>query len=171
MWEKKIEKPKTKTPERALETLRWVCSKMERSLFDARMSLRRWGVDPSEWDAILESLLADKYIDLGRYARAFVREKVSAGGWGERKIRFALSRKDIPKAIIDEAMQEYFSPDQAKDQLFELLTRRFESERKKSDDLYKIKTKLYRWAASRGYESEQITNTLERIIRNNDEQD
>ncbi|MFI3295829.1 MAG: regulatory protein RecX [Rikenellaceae bacterium] len=164
MWKKKIEKPQAKTPERALETLRWLCAKMERCEYDLKASLRRWMVDPQKWDEIIEKLRDEKFVDNSRYTRAFVGEKLRTGSWGESKIRYHLQRKEISREIIDQTLEELIDKNQTTENLTELLKRKYQSESRKTDDRYKIKTKLYRWAATRGFDSAEILKILETII-------
>ncbi len=171
MWQKKIEKPRAKTPQKALDTLRWLCSKMERCEYDLKASLRRWMVEPKEWDQIIETLRQEKFVDNARYTRAFIGEKLRSGSWGETKIRYHLLRKEIDRNIIDQTLEELMDRKEAIEGLSEILEKKYKSERRKSDDQYKIKGKLYRWAATRGFDSADILKIIETLINDEDNQD
>ncbi|MEG2479095.1 MAG: RecX family transcriptional regulator, partial [Mucinivorans sp.] len=101
-----------KTPEQALETLRWLCAKMERCESDAVRSLYRWGVEKQHHREILDKLVAEKFIDQNRYARGYISEKLAAGNWGRSKIAYALNAKGIEKEIIESTLQELIEPGQ-----------------------------------------------------------
>ena len=95
------EKPgerRTKSPEQALASLMRLCARAEKCESDARRLLRGWGIGEEEASRIVERLIRDRFIDDGRYAAAFVREKLRLSGWGEYKIRAALTRKGIDQA-------------------------------------------------------------------------
>ncbi|MFR6633809.1 MAG: regulatory protein RecX [Alistipes onderdonkii] len=55
---------------------------------------------------MLAKLVRDRFIDDARYAGAFVREKLRLSGWGGYKIRTALQRKRIDRALIDATLAE-----------------------------------------------------------------
>ena len=57
--------------------------------------------------------LRDRFIDDGRYAEAFVRDKLRLSGWGEYKIRTALQRKRIDRELIDAALAQADRQDMA----------------------------------------------------------
>lgn len=135
-------KRRVKTPDQALESLRMVCAKMERSVVDVRNSLYRWGVSPDEHETIIESLIRDKFIDLQRYANAYVRDKLSAGRWGKAKIASGLRAKGIPRENIAQALEQLEQVDMDA-QLLDMLRRRAD---KNSSSLsrYELKGRLFR---------------------------
>ena len=54
---------------------------------------------------LVDSLVADRFVDDLRYASAFAREKARLSGWGTVKISYMLAGKGIPK----DALFVYFS--------------------------------------------------------------
>lgn len=163
-----LKKRLPKSPERALEILRWMSSKMERSVSQVRSSLYRWQVDPEKHQEIIDTLIEEKFIDERRYAHAFISEKLHFGNWGVQKITYALRLKNIDPQIIKETLDELLDPADMADNLMELLAKKYETESRKEPDRYKLKTKLYRWAASRGFDSADIVRTLDKILNNED---
>ena len=101
-----IRKKKVKTPEQALAALMRLCARAEKSQEDARRLMRGWGLAERDAEGVLAKLVRDRFIDDARYAGAFVREKLRLSGWGEYKIRTALQRKRIDRALIDAALAE-----------------------------------------------------------------
>lgn len=157
-----------KTPEKALEALRFSCAKIERALSDVKGSLYRWGVDKEAWEVILESLKKDGFVDENRYAACYIRDKVSNSSWGERKIKMALSRKAIPKAIIDSAWQKFGIKDPS-GRLFGQISKKHEQLRGKAyKSEYELRQKLFAWGASRGYDFDQINDALGRLFAGED---
>lgn len=158
-----------KTPQQALDTARWLCSKMERTTVDIRRSLARWGVaDTAIQDEILDTLVREKFIDHSRYAGAFVREKMSAGRWGLNKILYALQTKGIDRETANGAIAENYDQQSNIENLESDLRKRLEAEKKKAKNAYDLRSRLFRRAASRGYDFDHINNILNRILGDED---
>lgn len=160
-----IIKPK-KTPEQALQAVMNTCARMERSEYDVLQTLRRWEISTEDAQKILARLTADKFVDNSRYATAFVREKISSGGWGKHKILAALKAKRISKYIIDEVM-ELVDSDSQTTNLTEILQRK--SLTVKAKDAYDMRNKLFRFAMSRGYEYDQVKTAIDSITKTEDD--
>ncbi len=154
---------------KVLDRMRNLCSRREYCSSDilrkASDALYKFLVDKDQTDRcahlILESLTADKYVDDGRYAAAFAREKSSISGWGPVKIRYALNLKGIDKSVIDKAFEEVDLA--ASDtRLEKLLENKFRS--LKEDPQYRLK--LIRFALGRGYGYEKTIKVITAIERN-----
>lgn len=159
---------KEKTPQQALETLKWLCSKMERCESDVRRSLYRWHVPREEWGGIIEKLVQMKFVDNERYASCYVRSKISGSGWGAAKIINALRIKGIDREIINSAIEEYVDPEQMNAKLQDFIGRRIERDRIKSKSNYDLRCRLFRAAMSRGFDTETINTVINRLISEDD---
>lgn len=148
-----IRKKKVKTPEQALAALMRLCARAEKSQEDARRLMRGWGLAERDAEGVLAKLVRDCFIDDARYAGAFVREKLRLSGWGEYKIRTALQRKRIDRALIDAALAEADRP-----AMGERLRRQLERKARtaKYSTQYELKTKLIRYGLSLGYDYETV---------------
>ncbi|WP_417153128.1 regulatory protein RecX [Rikenella microfusus] len=155
-----------KSAEQALESLMATCARCERCISDVRRSLYRWRMRPEDYEPIIARLVRERFVDEGRYARAYVRDKANGSGWGRRKIELGLRAKGIPKEIIDEALTE-IEPERQADRLETMLYRRLVRERDKTRSAYDLRTKLFRWAVGRGYDFAEVQETLERIMAEN----
>ena len=154
-----IRKKKVKTPEQALAALMRLCARAEKSQEDARRLMRGWGL--AERDAELAKLVRDRFIDDARYAGAFVREKLRLSGWGEYKIRTALQRKRIDRALIDAALAEA-----DRSGMDERLRRQLERKARtaKYSTQYELKTKLIRYGLSLGYDYETVVEAASGLV-------
>lgn len=136
------------------------CSMAEHCRAEVMEKLYQWGV-PSVWmEGILNHLEQEGYIDHLRYARAFVRDKYRFNQWGRIKISQSLRQKHLASADILVAMEEideeeYFSA------LEHLLERKLPGI--KAKNTFERTGKLIRFAASRGYEMDEILRSLKRI--------
>ena len=153
--------PRTKTPEQALVSLMRTCARAERCSSDALRSMRRWGLSESDAQGVLERLVRERFIDDGRYASAYVREKMRFSGWGERKIRMALRAKAIPARLIDEAMAQLV-PEENNERLEEMLRKKAAKTTARND--YELRGKLVRFAVGRGFDLEEVLETICRIF-------
>lgn len=151
-----------KTAQQALQALMRLCARAERSTADARRLMATWGVPNGEREGVLRRLIEDRFIDDGRYAEAFVREKTKLNGWGEWKIRAALKRKGIADDVINEALCQ-LSPEQDIERLTERLERKIKT--LKFSSKYELRTKLIRYGASLGYAMEQIVGCVDKLTQ------
>ncbi len=152
---------RTKTPDEALASLQRLCARAERSSGDAMRLMARWGVESSKRAEVLQKLLRERFIDDGRYAETFIREKTALSAWGEYKIRAALRRKGIGEDIINRALQE-INPAANIGRLTERLARKARSTKYKS--AYELKTKLLRYGLSLGFQMEQVLDCVEQVM-------
>lgn len=144
---------------KAADRLRGLCSRREY----CRSEIMKKALTALEGDAeaaaeVVESLVAEKYIDDLRYASAFARDKSSIAGWGEVKIRYMLSSKGISKEAIAEALKE-IDEGKASDKLRRIL----ETKAKALKDDPQKKMKLLRFALGRGYEYDNVKEILNRV--------
>ena len=156
-----IRKKKVKTPEQALAALMRLCARAEKSQEDARRLMRGWGLAEREGEQVLARLVRDRFIDDARYAGAFVREKLRLSGWGEYKIRTALQRKRIDRALIDAALAEA-----DRSGMDERLRRQLERKARtaKYSTQYELKTKLIRYGLSLGYDYETVVEAASGLV-------
>lgn len=139
-----------------------LCARAERSSGDARRLMATWGVPEQDREGVLQRLKREKFIDDGRYAEAFVREKVNLSGWGEWKIRSALKRKGVAEDVINAALGQ-LSPEQSAQRLAERLKRKMRTV--KYSSAYELRTKLIRYALSLGYAMDEVMDKVEAITQ------
>lgn len=112
---------------------------------------------------MLDSLVADRFVDDARYAAAFARERSSLTGWGPDKIRYSLLMKGISKADIAAALEEV-DPEAAGAKMEKLISAK--SKTLQGDPF--IKFKLIKYALSRGYLYDDVAPTVDRILSSQD---
>ena len=112
---------------------------------------------------MLDSLIADRFVNDARYAAAFARERSSLTGWGPDKIRYSLLMKGISKADIAAALEEV-DPEAAGARMEKLITAKCKS---LQGDPF-IKFKLIKYALSRGYRYDDVAPAVDRILSSQD---
>ncbi len=82
-----------------------LCARSEQCESDIRKKLSKTSLTPSERVSIIIFLKENKFLDDGRFAKAFARDKVRFSSWGKNKIRAAL----IAKRLSSDAIQQGIS--------------------------------------------------------------
>lgn len=162
MEQKVAKAPKVKTAVQALQSLMRMCARSERSSGDALRLMKRWGVADADARKVLVQLQTERFIDDSRYAEAFVRDKLNLSGWGAYKIKMGLRAKGVSKEIIDEVVAPMIAATDMSERLEEMMRRRLRT--LKYSNSYDAKTKLIRFAASRGYDMEQAVECASKIV-------
>lgn len=152
---------KTKSAEEALRSLMRLCARGERSTGDAMRLMRTWGVPEGERQAVVDRLVAQRFIDNSRYAELYVREKSRLSGWGARKIAMQLRTKGVEKEVITEALAT-IDIDEQSDRLAEKLRRKMRTTKAQSD--YEMRGKLLRYALGLGYDYDDASTALDKIM-------
>lgn len=162
--EQKIKRvKKDKTPQQALQSLMRMCARSERSSGDALRLMKRWGVTDEEARKVLARLQADRFIDDARFAEAFVRDKLNLSGWGAYKIKMSLRAKGVSGDIIEEVVAPMFEATDMEERLEDIMQRKMRT--LKFSSPYDAKTKLIRFAVSRGYDMELVLRCASKIVK------
>lgn len=164
MEQKVVRTKRTKTAEQALQSLMRECARSERSSGDALRLMKRWGVADEDAAKVLARLQAERFIDDSRYAEAFVRDKLNLSGWGAYKIKTALRAKGVSSEIIDEVVAPMLAETDMEKRLEEMMMRRVRT--LKYSSVYDAKTKLIRFAVSRGFDMEEAIACAAKICNN-----
>jgi regulatory protein len=137
------------------------CEYQERCKMDVSRKLDGWKLTAAVKMKILDQLTDLGCVDDERYAKTYAGSKFRVNGWGKVRIRAELRVRQIGENIIEKALS-VIGQDAYVEELDSIL-------RKKKESLNKypareLKGRLYRFAASRGYESGVISEVLNRIL-------
>ena len=149
---------KDMTEQEAYLQLAALCAQAEHCQQEMRDKMRRWELDETVQNRIIDRLIKERYVDDERYARAFVKDKIRYNKWGRRKVQQALWQKridaDIQQRVFDEIDEK-----EHLDVLRPLLKQKRKSIRAASD--YELNQKLARFALSRGFTFDIIRQCLD----------
>ncbi len=151
------------TSEKALARLEELCVRGERCESELRTKLRTWQIASADADAVIDSLRRRRFFDDARFAHAFVTDKVRFARWGRIKIAMALRYKRIDSDIIAEALTEI--DERAYIEALEAVIAA--AVRRIGDDAahtYEGRTRVFRAAVSRGFESDISAATIRRHL-------
>ena len=146
------------TEQEAYLQLAALCAQAEHCQQEMRDKMRRWGLDETVQNRIIDRLIKERYVDDERYARAFVKDKIRYNKWGRRKVQQALWMKridaDIQQQVLDEIDEKEYL-----DVLRPLLKQKRKSIKAESD--YELNQKLLRFALGRGFGFDIIRQCLD----------
>ena len=149
---------KEMTEQEAYLQLAALCAQAEHCEQEMRDKMKRWEIDETVQNRILQRLIKERYIDNERYARAFVKDKIRYNKWGHRKVQQALWMKhidnDIQQRVLDEIDEKEYL-----DVLHPLLKQKRKTIKADSD--YELNHKLVRFALSRGFTFDIIRQCID----------
>ena len=154
------------TPENAFLRLATMCARCEQAEGDLRRKLHDWGLAQTDASAVIQRLKLERYLDNGRFARAYCRDKLRFNGWGRIKIEYMLRGKGIEQENIDAALGE-IDEQQYADILHEALAAKAKTLSGKPQE--QARAALMRFAASRGFEPALIFPAVSLIMSSNNE--
>jgi len=147
-----------KSENEAYLTLAALCAQAEHCQYEMVEKMRRWELSEEAQARVMQRLVAERYVDDERFARAFVKDKIRYNKWGRRKVEQALWAKhideDIRQRVLDEVDdEEYISV------LRPLLKQKRKSTKANSD--YELNGKLIRFAMGRGFTMDIIKQCID----------
>ena len=149
---------KDMTEQEAYLQLAALCAQAEHCQQEMRDKMRRWELDETVQNRIIDRLIKERYVDDERYARAFVKDKIRYNKWGRRKVQQGLWQKridaDIQQRVLDEIDEREYL-----DVLRPLLKQKRKSIRAAND--YELNQKLARFALSRGFTFDLIRQCMD----------
>ena len=145
----------TKARDKALEIL----SRKPLSSSELEDKLGKKGYDEEIVDSVISELENLGYIDDYDYARLFL-EHCKQKLWGKKKIRYEMKQKGLDSSIIEEILSE-FDDDDGVDDMKETIISKYGTQ-----DLcdVKVKAKITRYFASRGFDFSLIDRALKKAI-------
>ena len=147
----------------AISKAQYLCAEKEKCVSDIRQKLYDWKLPEADHETLIKQLLDDKFIDEERYALFFTKDKIVHNKWGSIKISFALKQKKIKDEFIKNAF-DHFPETEYENILKNELLKKIKTINDK--DEYTVKSKLLRFAASRGFENGKVFDMLSEIMKN-----
>lgn len=149
---------KQMTEQEAYLQLAAICAQAEHCEQEMRDKMKRWELDETVQNRVIERLVKERYIDNERYVRAFVKDKIRYNKWGRRKVQQGLWMKRIDASIQQQVLDEIDEKEYL-DVLRPLLKQKRKSIKASSD--YELNQKLVRFALGRGFTFDIIRQCLD----------
>lgn len=142
----------------AKKKLETYCAYQERCHTEVINKLYLLKVPITMHDEVVVHLITNNFLNEERYAQSFTRGKHRLSHWGKRRITQELKYKGINQRIITIALSE-IDQEEYRSNFLALCKRKWENI--KENDLYKKKQKIQGYLYRKGYELEDIINTLD----------
>ena len=149
------------TLDEGLAKLQRYCAYQDRCHKEVREKLSDLGIWGDDAGEIMVALIEEKFLDEERFARSFVRGKHRFKKWGRIKIKIELKKKDITGYCLKMGFQE-IEDDEYLQTLTTLLEKKVKLVKAKND--YERKSKLARFAMTKGYESNLVWQVVNELI-------
>ncbi len=146
-----------------LTKLQQFCAYKERCHSEVRTKLIKMEVYGDKLENIMSQLIQDDFLNEERYARSYVRGKYRMNNWGKKKIMINLKSKRISEYCIKKGLEE-IDQEEYYSNLLNILEKQIRQYARKNLNGYQLKSKLYQFAAGKGYESEVISMALEDVL-------
>ena len=137
------------------------CSRRECCRKDILDKAVSWGCTSAEANDLVDFLIEHRFIDERRYTEAFVKDKLRFNKWGRMKISYMLHSKNIDSNIITSVLSG-IDEIEYKNVLTDELQKKFKNTRGENE--YAIKGKMFRFASSRGFESEIVNDVIFKLL-------
>jgi len=146
----------TDVPSDIMAKMERFCAWQERCENDVRRKLTSFHLSEGQEDAVIKSLVENRFLDEERYTEIFVRSKVKAA-WGRQKIVAALRAKGIPQDTINRHCSQISADDYN-----ETLCKAIEKWQRSHPDVDNAHDKLIRHLLSKGYGISEIMEVMRR---------
>ena len=135
-----------------------------RGVEELKRLLLRKGESPADVDAALERLTRAGLVDDASYARQLTRSKALGAGMSRRNIQLDLTRRGVARDVSARAIDEVFE-EEGVDEIAGIER----VARKKLKTLAKLdsstqRRRLYAFLGRRGYDGDDISNVIRRVL-------
>ena len=136
------------------------CSISEHCVSEVEEKLSAWGVSVTDKQKIIDRLVSEDFINEKRFCIYFVKDKFRFNKWGKIKISYFLKQKGLSNELINKAL-ETIDDGEYEEMLASILKTKLAG--LKYEYEYEKQGKLFRFAQSRGFESNIIDRALRTI--------
>lgn len=113
----------------------------------------------------MDKLHQYRYLDEQRLTAAFINDKKRFSKKGPKYIASVLKTKGVDSELIRQTLEENYEEDEAFENCVSLLRKKIDYYRRKTQDTYTLKGKLYAFLAQRGYNGDVIKRSIEQVLR------
>lgn len=132
-----------------------------RSRAELEVALRGRSVPREAALAVIGELARAGWIDDGRFARAWIADRLALRPSGARRLRAELAARGVAPSVIAEALQEQLLPEQ--EEAMALRQAQSRLQRLQGFPPHVARRRLVGWLKRRGYSAGTIANTLRKV--------
>jgi regulatory protein len=147
--------------EEALHKMQNWCAYQERSQFDAKKKLNSLKIEKPISDEIIVDLINENFLNEERFALAFAGGKFRIKHWGKQKIKNELRKHQVSDYCINKALSSLVDADYEKE-MHKLIEKKIQQSKLK--DRRKLYYSVMNHLFAKGYESDKVSKTLNKIL-------
>ena len=149
------------TPGQSLQKIKQYCAYQERCHSETRDKLYSFGLNKSEVEEIIATLIIENYLNEERFAIHYAGGKFRMKQWGKNKIKQSLKFKQVSDYCIKKALKGIDDSDYNK--TFQKLAEQKLKTLKSEKNIFIRKRKLQDFLLMKGYESDMIRDVVNMI--------
>ncbi len=134
------------------------------SEYELKLKLRQKGANGNIIDKIINELKTSGYINDYEFASTFADEHIKNKFMGKKKIESELFKRGIARDIILKVIEKKFSQGNDFDNALELGVKKLKSLSSRKIEKQKIKSKLYSFLLSKGYDFDTGKRVIENLL-------
>lgn len=130
------------------------------------MKLKGYGLNWSDINALVSSLIEDGFLNEERYAAAFVGGKFRIKKWGRKKIELELKKKQVSDSNIKKALREEIGQDDYEKTILYIIEKKWNSINPSTVSDYEKQAKTRAYLFQRGFENLPVNIVMKRFLEN-----
>ena len=142
---------------------------VSRSLYTEKQieqKMTQRGYEASVIEETLQLLKEYGYINDTYYSEAFIKNAQNVSKYGKRRIKMLMQQKSVASKTIAQSIENHFDADIEFENAMKLAEKKYEQI--KNEEIIKVKAKLYRYLAYRGFENDLINRVIKQITQSNE---
>ena len=151
------------SPAEAEQKIKNWCAYQERSQNETRYQLLSYGLTIEEADLLISKLIVENFLNEQRFAVALAGGKLRIKHWGKTKIKYELKKHKVSDYCLQFALKS-IDHDEYEKTLTLLLEKKISTT--KTSDKKKLFNTVLKYALSKGFELELVSQKLNILIEN-----
>ena len=151
------------SPAEAEQKIKNWCAYQERSQNETRYQLLSYGLTIEEADLLISKLIVENFLNEERFAVALAGGKLRIKHWGKTKIKYELKKHKVSDYCLKFALKN-IDDDEYEKILTLLLEKKISTS--KTSDKKKLFNTVLKYALSKGFELELVSQKLNILIEN-----
>jgi regulatory protein len=149
------------TPQQSVPKIKQYCAYQERCHAEVRDKLYSFGLNKSEVEEIIYTLITENYLNEERFATHYAGGKFRMKRWGKIKIKQSLKLKQVSDYCIRKALKEIDEKEYEK--TFQKLLEQKMKTLKSEKNIFVKKRKLQDFLLQKGFENDLIRGVVKNV--------
>jgi regulatory protein len=149
------------TPQQSVPKIKQYCAYQERCHSEVRDKLYSFGLNKTEVEEIISTLITENYLNEERFAIHYAGGKFRMKQWGKIKIKQSLKQKQVSDYCIKKALKEIDAKEYEK--IFQKAIEQKKKTLKSEKNIFIKKRKLQDFLLQKGFENDLIKEAVNKL--------